>query len=338
MANFSASNLIKAQARIQSMFTEAERRTKVSPALTLAMKNLSILIPSHEVLRTREDRPVSGYMLTRSKRAATTQRTYNHTGVRGDSKEIPFTWQTTGDKFTISLKQMDNNIFGFEETLAAEIYNACLNIHEDIETKLLDYLLTNKTQVNNATKNGTWSAENHAFEIAADDKGTFYQRLKSMMRQNNYRGTYDIIADSLLSVAAEQLAAQGAGNATNTAFQFAGLNIAESIELTDDTYENGVVLAMPAGGYALQPWMPRQNRMGHGDYNSYVGGYGSIADPMGSGLQFAVHGYTQRADTSDDNGSEQDDVLEMEITMDFSPALMPVSVENETVVFEVAQV
>lgn len=338
MANFSASNLVKAQARIKSNFNEAELRTKVAPATQLAMKNATILIPGHEELRKREDRPVSGYFINRTKRTAITQRTYNHAGVRGDSTEVPFTWQTSGDKFRISLKQMDTNIFSFEETLAAEIMNACTNIHEDIETKLIDYLLAQKTQVNAATKNGTWNSANFTFEIAADDKATFYQRVKSMMRQNNYRGTLDVIADSLMSVSAEYLAAQGAGNASNTGFQFAGLNIAESIELEDEAYANGIVLAMPSGSFAMQPWIPRQNREGHGDYNTYVGGYGSMVDPFGSGLVFAVHGYTQRADTSGDNGNTQDDVLEMEITVDFSPALMPLSTADESVVFEVAQV
>lgn len=338
MANFSASNLIKAQARIAQKFTAQEMRTKVSPALMLAMKNIAILIPSHEALRTREDRPVSGYMMNRTKRNTITERVYNHTGVRGDSTEIPFTWTTIGDKFAISLKQMDNNIFAWEEAFANELLNAFTNIHEDMETFLIDYLFANRTQVNNATKTGTWNAANQAFEIATDDKGTFYQRLKAMMRQNNYRGALDVIADPLLSVAAEQLAAQGAGNATNTAFQFAGLNILESTELEDANYANGMVLAMPASSFALQPWIPRQNREGRGDYNSVLGGYGSMQDPLGSGLTFAVHGYTERADTSGNNGSKQDDLLQMEITIDVSPALSKLTTADETVVFEVAQV
>lgn len=337
MANFSSSNLLKAQARIAQRFTAEELRTKIAPATTLALQNLSILIPDQNTIRTREDRPVSGYFMNRTKRSTIAARSYNHTGVRGDSTEVPFVWNTVGDKFCISLKQMDNNIFGFEETLANELYNAALNIHESVETTLINYLLTNKTQINVATKNGTWNATNNAFEVAATTKDTFYQILKNMMLQNNYRGNFDVIADPLMSVASEKLAAQGAGNATNTAFQFAGLNIMQSIELADSAYPDGIAIAMPAGSYALQPWIPRQNRQGRGDYNSVLGGYGSMPDPLGSGLIFAVHGYTERADTSTDNGNAQDDLLQMEITIDISPALSKLSNTNETVAFEVAQ-
>lgn len=312
-------------------------RTKQRPAVMLAQKNTSILIPGHEQLRTREDRAIEANILARSKRSTTTSRTHNHTGNRGDSFVLPLTWTTFVDKFSISLKQMDNNIFGFTETLSQQILNASLNLNEAIETFMIDFLFANRTQVNNAAVGGSFNATNDAFEIAASDKSRFYQFAKAMMRQNNFPGTLDVIASPLTYVDGEFNASQGSGNSTNLGFQFTGLNIAESTELEDSNYPGGISLIMPAGQFAMLPWIPKQNREGWGDYNSYVGGFGSLQDPLGTGMTFALHIYADRADTSGSNGNTQDVVLQAEMSIDIAPALSPLSTANETIVYEVAQ-
>jgi hypothetical protein len=338
MANFSPSNLVKAQARLQQRFTEAEMRQKQLPALRMALSNQGVLIPGAEQLRTREDRSVEAYVLGRSKRATTSSRVYNHTGSRGDSFAVPLSWTTYTDKFSISLKQMDNNIFAFEETLAQQILNCVLNIQASIETDRISYLLAQRSQVNNGTAGGSFNATNYAFEIADADKARYYAIVRAMMAQNFYQGSMDVIVDPLTYINAGFFAAQGAGNATNTAYQFMDFNIAQSTDLTDANYPGGVSLVMPAGGYACLPWIPKQNRIGTGDYNSYLGGYGSMMDPTGLPIEYAIHGYAQRADTSSLNGNTQDDVLEFEMSVDIADVLSPLSGGlNESVVFEVGQ-
>lgn len=338
MPNFSATNLVKAQAKLQQRYTDEEMRKKQSAAFMLAQRNLDVLIPSHQVLRTRDDRPIEANILGRSKRATTNSRTHNHTGNRGDSFVLPITFTTFADKFSISLKQMDNNVFAFEETLAQQMLNAAINIHEDIETFLVDYLFTNRTQINAATSGGTFNAANDAFEIAATDKARFYQLAKSMMRQNKYSGTFDVLASPQTYVDGEYYANQGGGNSANTNFQFTGLNIVESVELADPNYTGGISLIMPAGSFAMLPWIPKQNRQGQGDYTTYTGGFGSVLDPLRTGLPLAVHIYSDRADTSAQNGNTQDVVLQVELSLDIAPVLAPLSVATESVVYEVAQI
>lgn len=334
MANFSPSNLVKAQAKLAQKFTAGEMRQKPWAGTLLALQNIEMILPSHNILRTREDRAVSAYFLSRTKRSTGTSRTHNHTGNRGDSVEKPLAWSTFTDKFKISLKQMDNNVFSWQEAFNQELLNSIINIHEDIETASINYLMANRTQINAATKGGSFNAATDAFEIAASNKQRFYQLLKSMMRQNKYNGTLDVIADSNMYVNAEFDGSQGSGNQTNFAFQFSGLNIIESIELEDADYADGTVLAMPTGQFGVLPWIPKQNREGRGDYNSVLGGYGSIQDPLGSGLQLAIHGYTERADTSGENGNSQDDVLQMEVSVDLSFNEAPLSVATESVIFQ----
>lgn len=291
-------------------------RMKPAPAFSLLSRNDNFLIVGAETLKTRDDRTIEAHLLARTKRSAGSARAYNHTGTIDDTKKVTLTWSTKSDKFAISLKLLDKNVFDFNTVLANKLEQACMNVLEDKETEAIAYLVAQRAaQQPSGIKGGTFNAANDAVEVDAAKASTFFQRVKSIMRQNYFSGQLDVIADSNMQIAFEQLAAQGAGNATNTGFQFPGLNIAESVELADANYSEGIALAMPAGSVAALNWIPKQNRHGWGDYNSYVGGYGVFSF---MGYQFALHGYASRADTSASNGDVQDVSMEFEVSLDTS--------------------
>lgn len=342
MANFTPSNLVAAQTRLQKKFTAPESREKVLPALKLGLSNSGILIKDANSIRTREDRTVTAYALKRQSRVPASQRTATHTGNSGDSMSMPLSWTTYADSFSISLKELDNNVFSWQEAFDQNVMNCILNIHAQIETDFVTYLLAQRTQVVKTTtpigNRVTWNAGNYTHEIAADDSKQFFQLAKQVMAANYYNnGTFDCISGGNTYVNASFWAAQGNENAQNTAFQFTGMNIAYSTDLSDGNYVNGVSLVMAPGTAALIDWIPKQNRTGYGDYNSYLGGYGSFKDPYGSGLTFAVHAYALRTDTSGLNGVQQDNMMQFEISVDVAQAITPYSTPNESNVYEYAQ-
>lgn len=318
MANFTASNLVQAQTLISKKYAGQEMRMKPAPAFELLTGNSNFLIEDAKTLRTREDRPIEAKLLARQKRAAGAGRTYNHTGVFGDSGSVTLAWTTKSDVTSISLKLLDKNLISFTEALANQLEQCCMNILEDKETESIAYLYAQRATQQPATiQNGTFNAATDAIEISAADrdKNLFFANTRSIMTQNYFGRRLDIIADSRLAVSAEFLANQRDANATNYGWQFGGLNIAESTEFRDANYTEGAALVMPQGSVGALNWIPKQNRDGHGDYNTYVGGYGTFNF---MGYQFAVHGYTQRADTSGSNGNEQDNVIEFELSLDTS--------------------
>ena len=354
MANFLTSNLVKAQSRLSKEFTAHEMREKVLPSLQIGLKGSNVLLGNtFEELRKREDRPVSGYFMKRITSATGAARTYNHTGSHGDSVELPFTWTTISQTFSTSLKNMDTNIFGIEEAIYQGMKNCVLDIHAQIETSGIAYLQTNKTAVVSSINSGnppgnyvTWNAGNQTYEISADVKQQFVQYADVAMKFNKYNmKNFDFIMDTKSFPQAEFWKSQGAGNFQNTAFQFAGNDIYPSIELTDSNYVNGgLALCMPKGGFAMIPWIPKQNRLGVGDYNDYNGGFGSFIDPFTNpdgvytgGLVFAVHGYALRADNSSNNSVQQDLQMEFEVSVDIAMATSPLSNSNETVIYQFAQ-
>lgn len=346
MANFVASNLVAAQAKFSQRFQEQELRRKQNPALMLALNNLTATIPDHNQLRTREDRAVNAYLFQRRSASNGTARAARPVGTKGNSLAVGLTWQTVSETFQISMKQGDNNVFSYQEMLMNEMLQVAQNMHDRLGTIFLNYLITNRNQAALSSPQGaTWNGTADAYEIAAADDRFFFQKTASIMKQAYYRGQLDVIADSLAFQKAQQLRAQGAQNATNLTFQFDDLNIVNTTEEIASGYE-GTALATPAGSFAALPWIPKQNREGRGDYESYNGGYGVMQDPLGATitgldangqsvtapLTYAVYAYTQASDDQAANGYSQDQVTTFEISLDIAPTLAPLSEANASVV------
>jgi hypothetical protein len=318
MANFSASNLLSAQTLIAQKYAGQEMRMKPCPTFELLTRNSNFLIESADDLRTREDRPIDAKLLARQKRASGAGRTYNHTGAFGDAGSVTLAWTSKSDVTSISLKLLDKNLIAFNTALANQFEQCAMNILEDKETEAVAYLRAQRaTQQPAAIQNGTFNAANDVVEISAEDreKNLFFANARSIMEQNYFGRQLDIIGDSRMAVNAEWLANQRAANATNWGYQMDGINVAHSTELRDANYAAGVAMIMPANSVGALNWIPGQNRRGHGDYNTYVGGYGVFKF---LGHTFAVHGYTQRADTSGSNGNAQDNLIEFELSLDSS--------------------
>lgn len=341
MPNYGASVLAKAQVMLNQRFQQAEMRMKPSSTFMMLLKNRNFLVPDLKELRTREDRPTKAYLKNRAQRAAGSTRTHNHTGAVADSTEIDITYDTYSDVFQTSLKRADNNLLSDAEILSHEIENAFINLHESIETALVAWLDTNKNQVSappsGTLKRATFNATNDVYEIASGDSDEFISIMKSVFRQEKYSsGMFDGVFDSTLVSRDEFKANQGTGNSTNLGYQYMGIDVMESIEISDANYLNGLGFAWPMGMAGILDWIPRQNRSGKGDFETVLGGFGSITDPM-TGLQFAVHGYTERGDTSASNGNSQDEITEWEVSIDLSPNYAEITTANQTPIFAFGQ-
>ncbi len=328
MANFSVANLLTAQTMVSDKYKSAEMRMKPAPAFSLLTANSNFLIVGAETLKTRDDRAIEAHLLSRTKRNSGSARAHNHTGTIDESQKVDLTWTTKSDKFAISLKLLDKSLFDFNTVLANKFEQACMNILEDKETEAIAYLVANKATQQPTLKGVTWNGTTDAIEVDAAKSEKIFQWVRSAMRQNYFSGMVDIIADPSIAVSAEFLSAQGSGNATNYGYQFQNMSIAESVEYSDGDYTEGSMLVMPSGSVGALNWIPKQNRQGYGDYNSYVGGYGTFSF---MGYQFAVHGYAQRADTSGSNGDAQDVSMEFEVSLDSSFNASPLDyVTNRT--------
>lgn len=339
MANYTASALLAAQTNFMQKFNDPELRRKQNPALMLGLQNQQVTVVDHQELKLKVDRPVKAYIRTKRAAVATAAKAHNHTGTKADSKEITLSFIQIVEPFTVHLKQAQSNTLKYADMLTHELTESARNIHDRAGTLALAYLQTNRCQLAAPSTGGAgnWNAANFALEIDAANRSYFFQMAASFMRKQNYRGQLDVIADAMQFRQSQFINAQGTANNTNLNFQIAGMNIVETTEEIDANYQNGSALIMPVGGFAALPWNDPVNRTGKGDYDSYLGGYGTVVDPLGSGLAFDFHAYTERADGSAAGGSVEDEVLEAELALTIAWITAPLNTANETVVWEMAQ-
>lgn len=339
MANYTASALVAAQTAFKQKMNDAELKRKQNPALMLGLKNTDATVISAQELRLKDTRPVKAYIRTKRAASASTAKAYNHGGTKSDSAEVTLNWIQIVEPFTVYLKQAQSNVFKYSEMLQHEIMESAKNIHDRAGTLFLSYLQAQRSQLAAPATGGagSWNGANFALEVAANKSDYFFQNVASFMRKQNYRGTLDILADSPAFRQYQKIGAQGLNNGTNLNFQVNGMNIFESTEEIDANYADGCVLAMQEGFFAALPWNDPENLKGKGNYDTVLGGYGSIIDPLGSGLTFDLHGYTERADGSAQGGGVQDEKFEGELTLTIARVLAPINTANETPVWEIAQ-
>jgi len=341
MANYTASALLAAQTRYTAKMNEPELRRKQNPALMLAIGNQTGLITDDiQALKKKDTRPVKVYIKTPRAAAATTVKSHNHQGGKADSKEYTLAFIQIVEPFSILRKQGQSNIIPYSEQLEHEIRESAKNIHDRAGTLAQTFLQANRTQVNIGAATGgagTWENVNKVLEVAAGDKDRFFQMAGSFMRKRNYRGALDMLADQPAFRSAEYLRNQGNANATNLSWQLGQNTIVETTEDIDANYTKGAILAMPKGAFGAFTWNDPENLKGSGDYDEYNGGYGVLDDPLGSGLKFDFHAYSERVNGSANGGGVQDVILEAELTLTISWILAPLSTANDSVVHEIVQ-
>jgi len=335
MANFATASLVKAQAKLIGKFQAGELRYRVPAVHKLFLENTSIMLPSYNDLKTRDDRTVETNFLTRTARALGSGRSHNHTGAQGDSSTLTPSWNTYNDDFVSYIKEADDKVYSFEELHMSKMENAIANFSEGLETVAHDFLFANRSGVNVATADGAFDATDDTFEINETSAGDNAIAItKMVMDVNKYQGTsFTIVADSIAYRKFWSQMNQGAGNSTNTTFQFGDITIVHDPKLTADAaglvsaYSKGYWVAVPEGSIAALPWIPIQNREGRefGD----VANYGSIINPIDN-VQYAIHTYLDGANGSAVGGYTQDVKIETEISLDIAYEYAPLSTVGET--------
>jgi hypothetical protein len=343
MANFSTAALVKAQAKLIGKFQAGELRFRDPAVHKLFLQNTSIMIPDYMELRTREDRVVETNYFLRTSRALGTGRTHNHTGNQGDSSTLTPSWTTYNDKFVSTIKEADNKVYSLEELHISKLENVVANFAEGLEALAAAYLFANRSGVNVATAEGTFDAADDVFQITEATEGNrAIQITRMVMDINKYQGTdFDIVCDSVSFNKFQFDAAQGISNATNTSFQFMGVNFYHDPSLTAaaaglvGAYAKGFWIAVPVGTIAALPWIPIQNRNGV-DFGN-IAKYGTIMNPI-DGINYALHTYNAGSDGTALGGYTQDVTIETEISVDIAYQHAPLSNAGETTLMAFALV
>lgn len=344
MANYADSVWNAAQYKLNEMMQKPEFKHKPSAALSVFLKNTNFLVPASERERlwnqkASDQQTVSIYNLEKQTVALGSARAAAHSGAVADSGTADLTYTTYARKFKYSIKRADRNVFSAAEMVAAQLRSAAIDLHSGIETALMSYLNTNKTQsvISATPQSGDWDATNYIFGVLAADKDQYFQYLKMFMFEQYYGGAFDVINNVRAQAQANYLGQQGQGNATNLGWQIDGMNMVASTELTNAAGYDWMSYIIPEGGVGILPWIPQLNRQGFGDTFQNGGAYRTIADPLGSGLTFAVHEYAAGADNESAGAETQDIDIQVEVSVDLAPVKALMSTSNLTPIVKAGQ-
>lgn len=347
MANYASSVLAKGQSVVTARNQAPEQRRKMPTVMELALRNQEYSIPNAADLRKSDLRTVEIYYQKDVTAGAGTAKAHNHSGTYGDSGKVELTYVTHVEKIQLPRKIAQNNILTYEQMFNNLYEMKWKNLRTRHDTSALAFLLAQRCQLSAAVINagiasanpGVWEDTNFSLGIDAANSSLFMQKVKSFMAARKYTGELDVVADLQLSDAFDFAMQQGAGNNTNTAFQFAGANVSRTQDVVSSAYSLGALFAMPAKSFAALQWNDPLNRKGVNSGENEVGILTTAADPFGSGAVADVSMYTQRADTSANTsgGSLQDIVDEWELSLTVAYALPPISTSGDSVVHLIGQ-
>jgi hypothetical protein len=342
MADYVASALLAAQAKITPKFNEAELRERQNPILRVGLANQDYVVQDVKSIKESEKRAVKGYQLKKIAADNGTTRSHNFTGSQGDSMEVDLSWSTYTETLGIFNNVGADNVLQYAEMLANQIAQKQRIIRERIGAALVAALHAGRTSTSNTTvRNATFNSTNNAFDIAANDKDQFFAFLRSVMNQHKYYGGLDVVVDSVLDPIARKIAAQGSANGTNLSYQLQGMNVMPhdilGTDVAVDAYTNGgVALALPQNSFAFVPWIPKRYRQGFGVAMSDIGIYTTMPDDTGLPLVYSLRGYAARADGSSTGGTVDDVKINWQLGVDVATQISDISTASETPVYEFA--
>ena len=327
MAYFNPSDLVQGQAKFdQRVLDGGEWRMPDSVALQVA--NMSAITnPSLNSLKYAQDTTENAYFPIRQAAIGTSAIAHDHTGASPDSLGESPSYSIYAEPFSITKKQAEGNVFSWSEMYASGLRNAVYNLIGRLDAAFVAALVAAKTGYGAAGGNGEFDTSLDAYKNPAGEELYFIQNMRQFMNINDYRGQLIGLMDDRLATKMQRAKAQGAGNSTNTAFQFDGMNLfATSRTILGSTY-NGSGLFFESGMAGLIFWLPKANRKPLDPKQAFssMGDYGMFTIPSLPGIQFGIHAYGTRSDGHSIGGDYQDETYQFEVSAHMAYLDAPIS-------------
>jgi len=178
--------------------------------------------------------------------------------------------------------------FGFQMVPSSYVNND-IKYQEDFNKKLLRYLKKMASTLDSATvtaidtaKSQVWGSAfvgagkkygalaGDSLQVTQAQKGLVFNDLTSMMSEDDFEGGYNVLGSTTLKSTVGQYANQGAGNSTNTMFQFGEYDFTYSNRVTVGAGDESTFYCMPKGTIATfnrnEPDAVQGNSVNAGEY------------------------------------------------------------------------
>jgi hypothetical protein len=334
MANtYASSVLLEARAKLagfpQEKFEQRKNLSKITPVF-LEGQNM---IPDLAAIKEAKTQETKIEYLKATDATLITTKSCAPSGEVGGSGIATVSWNQLGFVAKSNSKQHDGNEYKQAEALS----NLLFQLEADfwwksgtsMEALQYAYLEANRTTVNAISTSGVsrndWvGAAAYTVDVTNANRDEFYNLALSDMQLNNYSGMINDVFNTGWGQDQRFWAAQGAGNSTNTQFQYQSgmFKYAPSNLIVPSGYYNSVHYLIPEGGVAMITWNDPQNR------RRKVSGsneWTTMQSRFFPGVTFDVFITEACADTTDDGGGKQDLVATYEIVCNYAFVKQPMT-------------
>lgn len=293
-------------------------------------------------LKKRPDHLVRIPVLKRSTRTVGSVRTCATSTDSDDSALVTPTWTTITAGFRLNNSTSEGNMYDFQMAFANSFKQTMRILHDKIALDNLTFLETNKATIAGqvGTMN-TWNALNGQMEVTLANKDQYFGSIYAEMQQNRYSGPYlniHTLGQQVFEISRQT--AQGAGNATNLAWQeglgwkhFGEQQFSSASGMTGSSY------IMESGTVGLLNWNRPDFVRGAnlGDMEVWT----TVPDPTYAGITWEMKVKRACGDGNAFNtggvGYENSELVSFEFSADFSRLGRYTSTAGDTGIMKYAQ-
>jgi hypothetical protein len=345
MANTYASTVLQAarlwqQDNMQKKFESRRDLSKVFPVFEDGQN----FVPELDEIKKATTQTTTTLYLTKKSFTINSSKSCSPSGETGGSGSVNLSWVQKGFAVQHQTKKYHGNELSSARGLAYDMFEAEMSLwfeSSGMEAAMIAYLEANRTQVNalsagTSGSRNTWrGAANYDVTTLHANRNQFWNYMQADMMINNYSGKLWDVYNTWFTADMNYYSEQGAANSTNTAFQFAqipgGIAPQPTNLITPSGYFDSTHYIVPEGGVAILFWNEQLNRIGT---KTEAGEWTIMESQLFPGVFYDVFIKNSCSDTSDDGGTTQDSVINMEFTLNYALTKQPLSTANATPIFK----
>ncbi len=312
MANFNNSVLPGAIRQVKKEFQAIEDRMQEYGGIR-AFLNSSNSFPEIARLGSSFQKPASWEFRQNTPSTGADALSCNPVGVSGDTQDTALVWQTVTGEMTISDKRASENRLSVEQMAATDLRNMWTGIYNNLETKAIAHLNSNRSQNSIALAGmSTWQAAADFYNLVIlDNEDRLRSFMNSEMRKAKYTGLKDVIMSAPYDEQFLHTEIQGKGNAENVSDQDRYFKYHYTNADIEVSSTKGGIFVVPVGGIAMLVWIDDMYKKKR-DAGDKL--WSSTKDPM-FGIEFGTYRKVDCGDTTLIGGAEQDFVESLQVSM-----------------------
>jgi hypothetical protein len=245
----------------QSNMDQFENRLSTYGAFMAYKNDSEFLIPGYKELQDayQETRVVSLIVMNRQTLTSTATRHCAQGTIAPTSTYVTPTWTTIEVDFSMVPSQHKGNYLSYANVFNQQLKTVERTFLTALDTAAVASLAANKSTVNAADGN-PYTVAAGSMVVPSSDNDLFFNEAQAILLANDLPAdSINIIGSTRLMALKNEYISQGAGNATNRAFQFGPFNFNLTPRVTNAAGDRDTLYMAPKGSLGFLSWVDQDS-------------------------------------------------------------------------------